>query len=50
MENILRETQKLLDHPEEYKRMANIKNPYGDGKAAERIVQILFRIDSTNLQ
>ena len=50
MEDIICETQKLLDHPEEYNRMANIKNPYGDGKAAERIVQILFRIDSTNLQ
>jgi len=50
MENILRETQKLLDHPEDYKRMANIKNPYGDGESAERIIRILFRIDSTNIQ
>ena len=38
MENIVHETQTLLDHPEEYQRMANIKNPYGDGKSAERIV------------
>jgi UDP-N-acetylglucosamine 2-epimerase (non-hydrolysing) len=50
MEDIICETQTLLDHPEVYDGMANIKNPYGDGKAAERIVQILFRIDSTNLQ
>jgi UDP-N-acetylglucosamine 2-epimerase (non-hydrolysing) len=41
MENIVRETQKLLDQPEAYRKMANIKNPYGDGKSAERIVQIL---------
>jgi UDP-N-acetylglucosamine 2-epimerase (non-hydrolysing) len=45
-ENIVRETQRLLDHPEDYKRMANIKNPYGDGKSAERIVQILSQNQS----
>ena len=44
MENIILETQKLLDHPEEYQRMADIKNPYGDGKSAERIVHILSQI------
>ena len=44
IENIIMETQKLLDHPEEYGRMANIKNPYGDGKSAERIVHILSQI------
>ena len=44
MENIILETQKLLDHPEEYQRMVNIKNPYGDGKSAERIVHILSQI------
>jgi UDP-N-acetylglucosamine 2-epimerase (non-hydrolysing) len=40
-EGIVRETQQLLDHPEEYKRMADTKNPYGDGKSAKRIVDIL---------
>jgi len=40
-ENIVLETQKLLDHPEDYRRMANLKNPYGDGKACERIIDIL---------
>jgi UDP-N-acetylglucosamine 2-epimerase len=44
MENIVCETQTLLDHPEEYKGMANIQNPYGDGKSAERIIRILSRI------
>jgi UDP-N-acetylglucosamine 2-epimerase (non-hydrolysing) len=47
IENIIMETQKLLDHPEEYGRMANIKNPYGDGKSAERIVQILSQINTS---
>lgn len=45
-ENIVLETQELLDHPEEYERMTNIKNPYGDGKSAERIIQLLSQIYS----
>jgi len=43
-ETIVLEAQKLLDDPEKYQRMANIKNPYGDGKAAQRIVDILSQI------
>ena len=43
-EDIVREAQRLLDHPEEYRRMAGSKNPYGDGKASERIVEILSQI------
>ena len=43
-EDIVREAQRLLDHPEEYRRMAGRKNPYGDGKASERIVEILNHI------
>ena len=31
----------LLQNVEEYSRMANAVNPYGDGKAAERIVQAI---------
>ncbi len=30
---------KLLDSDEEYKKMANAVNPYGDGKACERIAE-----------
>lgn len=33
--------QRLLDDTVEYARMANATNPYGDGKAAERIVKAL---------
>jgi UDP-N-acetylglucosamine 2-epimerase (non-hydrolysing) len=47
IENIIMETQRLLDHPEEYQRRVNIKNPYGDGKSAERIVQILSQINTS---
>jgi UDP-N-acetylglucosamine 2-epimerase (non-hydrolysing) len=35
------ETQRLLDDPEAYRTMAHGASPYGDGHAAERIVQIL---------
>jgi UDP-N-acetylglucosamine 2-epimerase (non-hydrolysing) len=38
---IVRETQKLLNDKMEYERMAKTINPYGDGKAAQRIVKIL---------
>jgi UDP-N-acetylglucosamine 2-epimerase (non-hydrolysing) len=40
-ENIINGVQELLDHPEKHEQMANIKNPYGDGRSAERIVDIL---------
>jgi UDP-N-acetylglucosamine 2-epimerase (non-hydrolysing) len=33
---------RLLDDPLEYERMAHAHNPYGDGKAAARIVNILL--------
>ncbi len=38
---IIQETQKLLDSDEEYKKMSEAINPYGDGKAASRIVEVL---------
>jgi len=41
IETIVAETQKLLDNDDEYKRMATVVNPYGDGKASERIVRII---------
>ena len=43
-EDIVREAQNLLDHPGEYQRMAGRRNPYGDGEAAVRIVDLLSRI------
>jgi UDP-N-acetylglucosamine 2-epimerase (non-hydrolysing) len=35
---IVQEAERLLDSREKYERMAAAVNPYGDGKAAERIV------------
>ena len=39
---ILKEASLLLDSPDEYQRMANAENPFGDGHAAERIVASLL--------
>ncbi len=41
-ENVFKEVDILLSNSEEYKKMANAVNPYGDGKAAERIVDVII--------
>lgn len=41
-ETILQETRNLLDNPSEHARMAQAANPYGDGRAAGRIVQSIL--------
>ena len=41
-ERILTEVSALLDNKLEYERMAVKENPYGDGKASQRIVDILL--------
>ena len=41
IKNIVDETQKLLNNNDEYKRVSNVKNPYGDGNASKRIVGII---------
>ena len=42
---ILHETQRLLDDPSAYEAMARAHNPYGDGKAAQRICDLLAKGD-----
>lgn len=39
--NIYKELDLLVNNEEEYKKMANAVNPYGDGKAAEYIIQAI---------
>jgi UDP-N-acetylglucosamine 2-epimerase (non-hydrolysing) len=39
--HIVREATRLLDDPSAYAEMAKAANPYGDGRAAERIVEAL---------
>ncbi|RKX64169.1 MAG: UDP-N-acetylglucosamine 2-epimerase (non-hydrolyzing) [Thermodesulfobacteriota bacterium] len=43
-ERIVAETEILLDDKKAYEEMARASNPYGDGKAAERIVDILEEV------
>ncbi len=38
---ILRETTRLLDDPSLYQQMTQMENPYGDGRACERIIEVL---------
>lgn len=42
-ERIINETELLLRNKEAYIKMARATNPYGDGYAAERIIEILHR-------
>ena len=42
---IVSETSRLLDDAEAYRRMAQAVNPYGDGHASERIVEVLIKED-----
>jgi UDP-N-acetylglucosamine 2-epimerase (non-hydrolysing) len=42
-EVILREAGQLLRDPAEYARRSGLRNPYGDGQAAARIVALLER-------
>lgn len=40
---MVRETRELLDNRQEYERMSMAHNPYGDGSAAKRILEVLLR-------
>lgn len=41
-DKIIRTAQKLIDSPAEYARLAKKTNPYGDGQAAIRIVNVIM--------
>jgi UDP-N-acetylglucosamine 2-epimerase (non-hydrolysing) len=43
-EKIVKETERLLNNEIQYNKMANAVNPYGDGKASKRIVEVLKKI------
>ena len=42
-ERVYHEAERLLTDKIEYKRMSEAHNPYGDGFAAKRIVDTLFK-------
>ena len=41
---IFKEASRLLTDTKAYKKMSQVKNPYGDGRACKRIVSILNKI------
>ena len=46
-DNIYQEGMRLLTDNNEYDRMAHAVNPYGDGRASERIVQRILELRYT---
>lgn len=47
-ENVFNQIDLLLNNSEEYNKMANAVNPYGDGHATERIVETIVKQLRTN--
>ncbi|MBP5460929.1 MAG: UDP-N-acetylglucosamine 2-epimerase (non-hydrolyzing) [Lachnospiraceae bacterium] len=45
-ENIVREARKLMEDVDAYVAMAKAINPYGDGRASERIVEVIKNLRS----
>jgi len=43
-DEIVRQTRRLLDNQGDYDAMARATNPYGDGRASERIVEALLAV------
>ena len=46
---IVKEAKRLLDDPSAYVEMAKAVNPYGDGHAAEKIIQVLLNREDNYL-
>ena len=49
-EDVLRETNLLLDDASHYQKMAEAANPYGDGKASERIIRTILQKKGYNIK
>ena len=49
-QNVIQEIENLLFNEEAYQKMSESKNPYGDGKASQRIVKIIETYFSQNMQ
>ena len=41
---IVNETKRLMDDPIQYEKLSQLHNPYGDGKACERIVSFMNQL------
>ena len=49
-EDVLRETNLLLDDADHYAKMAEAANPYGDGKACARIITTILQKNGYNVK
>ncbi len=47
---IIEECNKLLNNEKKYKKMSDLQNPYGDGKASKRIVDFISNLNSKKIQ
>lgn len=45
--NVTKELSSLLNSPEEYNKMSEAQNPYGDGHASERILDAIAKSVAT---
>ena len=43
-EKIINEVEKLLNNKDEYDKMSKANNPYGDGKASQKICDFLRKV------
>ena len=43
-QKIISETQELLDNSDKYTFMSSLHNPYGDGKACQRIIEFISKL------
>ncbi len=43
----MKELSSLLNSPEEYNKMSEAQNPYGDGHASERIIDAIAKWAAT---
>ena len=41
---IIKEAQELIDNTDKYKSMSSLHNPYGDGKASDRIIEFISNL------
>ena len=46
-ENILTAASELFENEQSYNAMAHVKNPFGDGQAADRIVESLRYVEGS---
>jgi UDP-N-acetylglucosamine 2-epimerase (non-hydrolysing) len=43
-DKIIKQTQELLNNPDKYNSMSALHNPYGDGKACQRIIEFMSNL------